>query len=75
MLDPREAEVEDLDPPVGGEEDVLGLEVAVHDPGVVGGGEAVGDLGGDLDRLRAPGGARARAARRSVSPSRSSVTA
>ena len=34
---------------VAGEEDVLGLEVAVDDPLLVGGGEGVGDVGGDLE--------------------------
>ena len=39
-----EAEVEDLGVAVLREEDVLGLEVAVDDPLLVGGGEALGDL-------------------------------
>ena len=39
-----EAEVEDLHPAVAGQEDVVGLEVAVDDPLLVGGGEAAGDL-------------------------------
>jgi hypothetical protein len=46
---PGEAEVEDLGVAVFGEEDVLGLEVAMDDPLVVSGGEAVGDLAGDLE--------------------------
>ena len=45
-----EAEVEDLGSAVFGEHDVFGLEVAVDDAGGVGGGEAIGDLGGDLDQ-------------------------
>ena len=36
---PGEAEVGDLDAPVVGEQDVLGLDVAVDDAGVVGGAE------------------------------------
>ena len=46
-----EAEVADLDAPVVGEQHVLGLEVAVHDAGLVRGREA-GEHGlGDVDRL------------------------
>ena len=54
----REAEVEDLGVAVLREEDVLGLEVAVDDPLLVGGGEALGDLVGDregaLERPESP---------------------
>ncbi len=50
--DAGEAEVEDLHRPVVAEEDVGWLEVAVQDAGVVGVGEAAGDLGGDAERLR-----------------------
>src|SRR5262245_65530882 len=39
-----EAEVEDLDPAVPGQEEVLRLQVAVDDPLVVGGGETARDL-------------------------------
>ena len=46
-----EAEVEDLDDAVPGDHQVLGLQVPVHDPARVGGGQALGDLGGDLERL------------------------
>ena len=51
-----EAEVEDLDEAAVGEHDVGGLEVAVEDAEVVGGGEAVGglDAGGE-DELEAGG--------------------
>ncbi len=54
-----ETEVEDLDPVVGGEEDVVGLEIAVDDVSAVGGGEAVGDPqapgdGGDRRRRAVP---------------------
>ena len=54
-----EPEVEDLDPVVGGEEDVVGLEIAVDDVAAVGGGEAVGDPqapgnGGDRRRRAVP---------------------
>ena len=57
-----EAEVEDLDPAVVRDEDVVGLEVAVDDPLVVSGGEAVRDLErvveglADGKRSAAPGG-------------------
>jgi hypothetical protein len=40
-----EAEVEDLDPAVSGQEEVLRLEVAVDDPLVMGGRETARDLG------------------------------
>ena len=46
-----EAEVENLDLAVFGDEEVLGLEVAVDDAFFVGGGQAVGDLGSDLKDL------------------------
>jgi hypothetical protein len=46
-----QAEVEQLHHPVAGQEDVLRLEVAVDDAPLVGGGEAVRDLGRQLDRL------------------------
>jgi hypothetical protein len=48
---PSEAEVEDLDAPVAGQEQVLGLEVAVDDAARVGGGQPVCDLPGVVDRL------------------------
>ena len=54
-----EAEVEDLDAPVRGEEEVLGLEVAVDDALAVCGGEALGGLDGpgeDLALCRASAG-------------------
>ena len=46
----RQAEVEDLHAAVVRDEDVLGLEVAVDDPLLVRGGEAVGDLERVVDR-------------------------
>ena len=45
----RETEVENLDVAVAGKEDVLGLEIPVHDPLGVRGRQAVGDGGGDVD--------------------------
>ncbi len=45
-----EAEIEDLGATVAGGPDVVGLDIAVGDEGGVGGGEAVGDLGGDVER-------------------------
>ncbi len=54
-----EPEVEHLDRAVGPDLDVGGLEIAVDDPGVVGGLERLGDLDRDgerlLDRDRPPG--------------------
>ena len=49
-----EAEVEDLHAAVEADEDVLGLDVAVHDALGVGGGERLGD--GGADRAGAPPG-------------------
>ena len=46
-----QAEVQDLHPAVVGQEDVLGLEVAVDDALVVGGGQAAGDLAAVLGGL------------------------
>ena len=43
---PGQAEVEDLHQPFVADHHVLGLEVAVHDPGVVGGRHPRGDLAG-----------------------------
>ena len=50
-LELGEAEVEDLHAAVPGDEDVLGLEIAVDDAVVVGGRQAVGDLHRVLERL------------------------
>ena len=47
----RQAEVEDLHLAVAGQEEVVGLEVAVHDAAGVRGGEPGRDLRGDLERL------------------------
>jgi hypothetical protein len=47
--DLRQAEVENLHVPVAGDHDVLGLEIAMHDAALMRGGEAVGDLGGDVE--------------------------
>ena len=46
-----EAEVEDLDAAVAGDEEVLGLQVPVDDALLVRGGEAVGDLERVVDGL------------------------
>ncbi len=58
----REAEVEDLDSPVGGDEDVFGLQVPVHDPLLVRRGETGRDgarvLERPADRERTAGEAR-----------------
>ena len=47
----RQAEVEDLDPAVPRDEEVLGLQVPVDDPLLVRGGQAVRDLQRVVDRL------------------------
>jgi hypothetical protein len=52
-----EAEVEHLGAVAGADDDVFGLDVAVHDALGMGGGEAFGDGGGDL--TAAPPGQRA----------------
>ena len=48
---PRQAEVEDLDPPVARDEDVFGLHVPMHDPLLVRGRETLGHPAGELHRL------------------------
>ena len=48
----RESEVADLDAAVFGEQDVLGLDIAMHDPGAVRCGETREDRVHDRDRLR-----------------------
>ena len=52
IQDPGQAEVEQLHLAVAGQLDVGGLQVAVHDPSLVGGLEAQGDLARQRDRLR-----------------------
>ena len=47
----REAEVQHLDHPVRPEHHVLGLDVAVDDPGRVRGAQRRGHLDGDVERL------------------------
>jgi hypothetical protein len=61
MRELRQAEVEDLDPPLGGDEQVLGLEVAVDDPLLVRCGQAVRHLDRVVDRLADRQRARAKA--------------
>ena len=70
-----EAEVEDLDVAVLRQEDVLGLDVAVDDPLLVGRGEPLGDLPGDVEGPPRGGTGPWAIAIRSVSPSSSSLTA
>jgi hypothetical protein len=48
-----ETEVQDFDAIVAGDEDVVGLEIAVNDAFFVGGGEAFGDLESVLDQFAA----------------------
>ena len=69
-----ETEVEDLDAAVARHEQVLGLQVAVHDPLLVRGGEPVRDLDRVVDGLARRESAAATRRSRSVSPSRSSET-
>ena len=47
---PCESEVEDLDVPILGDEDVFGFQIAVHDPAFVSGREPLSDLQGPFDR-------------------------
>ncbi|OQA36501.1 MAG: hypothetical protein BWY56_01393 [Acidobacteria bacterium ADurb.Bin340] len=47
----RESEIQDLGPPIQGDEDVFRFEIPVDDAPAVGGREAVCDLKGDLDGL------------------------
>ncbi len=51
-LRPGQAEVRHLQPAVGGQQDVLRLDVAVHDAGRVRGGQAVEHAGHDVQRRR-----------------------
>ena len=69
----RQAEVEDLHPAVGGDEEILGLQIAVNDPLLVRGGEAVRDADGVVHGAAGRELPSARTAR-SVSPSSSSCT-
>src|ERR1019366_7828593 len=46
-----QSEVEDLDPGGCGQHDVFGFEVAMDEAGGVRGGDAVGDLHGDLQKF------------------------
>ena len=48
---PRQTEIEDLRAAVPGQQDVLRLQIAVHDAGRMRRGQAAGDLGGDVERL------------------------
>ena len=71
--EPREAEVEDLGPAIRGHHDVLRLQVAVHDPLLVGRGQRLRHLGPEGQSRS--GGSRPflRRARR-LAPSTSSMT-
>ena len=71
---PRQTEVEDLGVTVLRQKDVLGLDVAVDDPLLVGGREPLRNLPRDVERTAGGSGPFAMAIR-SVSPSRSSLTA
>ena len=64
-----EPEIEDLQTALGCDADVRGLQVAMHDPLVVRGLEAVGNLASIVERGRERDGAREQ-----VSPSTSSMT-
>ena len=45
-----EAEIEHFDDAIGADHDVIGLDVAMHDAGFVGGGEGGAELDGDLQQ-------------------------
>ena len=62
QLQLRETEVQDLDPPVLRQKDVLGLQVPVHDPLLVRRGQSLRDLHRVVDRLARGDRARAQAA-------------
>jgi hypothetical protein len=47
----RQTEIEDLRAAIPGQQDVLRLQIAVHDAGRVRRGQAAGDLGGDVEHL------------------------
>ena len=70
---PCESKVEDLDSPIAGEEEVLGLEVAMDDAPAVGGGESLGCLERDRQDVLMRRCGR-EITPRNVSPSSSSVT-
>src|SRR4029453_12289473 len=65
LLQLRQAEVENLDPPVLGDEQVLGLEVPVDDPLLVRRGEAARDLDRVIECLARRQSARRQAAAKS----------
>ena len=69
----REAEVEDLDEAVARDHDVLGLQVAVHDPGGVRLREPVGDLRRRRRAASSAGTGPSDRSSRSVLPSTSSI--
>jgi hypothetical protein len=69
-----EAEIEDLHAAVAGQHDVAGFEVAMHDFGRVGGGEAVANLRAAFRSACAVGADRVRELAARVSPSTSSET-
>ncbi|GAC1599523.1 MAG: hypothetical protein NVS4B10_10770 [Myxococcales bacterium] len=48
---PGDPEVEDLESAVGGDEEILRLEIAMNDARVMGRGETLGELGGQIERL------------------------
>ena len=69
-----QAEVEDFDPIVAGDEDVVGLEIAVDDPFFVGCGESFRDVEGVLDQPAARKSSSCQDVSRSDWPSRNSET-
>ena len=64
----RQAEIEDLDQPVGGDHHIFGLQVAVHDSLGMGGRHSRGDLAGDRQQRRSNAGRPVRAILASDSP-------
>ena len=72
---PREAEVQDLHVPVLGDEDVLGLQIAVDDALVVAAAAARGDLQREVQQPCGPGAPESEPARAASRLRSSSMTA
>src|ERR1022692_719951 len=47
----RQSEIENLDPAVAGDQDIVGLEIAMYDASGVSGCQATSELDGDIQRF------------------------